>query len=63
MTSERHLFNWLDEQRVLLCPRHFELLCHLIDGTEQTLSYSPSRLRAYKADVQRELRESINDKE
>lgn len=63
MTSERNLFDWLDEQRLLLSPRHFELLCHLIDGTEQTLSYSPSRLRAYKADVQRELKEAINLKE
>ncbi|WP_404284523.1 sigma factor [Exiguobacterium aurantiacum] len=63
MTSERHLFDWLDEQRVKLSPRHFELLCHLIDGTEQTLDYSASRLRAYKADVQRELREDIYSKE
>lgn len=63
MTSERHLFDWLDEQRLKLSPRHFELLCHLIDGTEQTLAYSASRLRAYKADVQRELKEDIYSKE
>lgn len=63
MTSERHLFDWLDEQRKNLSPRHFELLCHLIDGTEQTLDYSASRLRAYKADVQRELREELYSKE
>ncbi|WP_236636564.1 hypothetical protein [Exiguobacterium sp. SH0S2] len=63
MTSERHLFDWLDEQRLKLSPRHFELLCHLIDGTEQTLAYSASRLRAYKADVQRELRENLYSKE
>ena len=61
--SERRFFDWLDEQRSVLSPRHFELLCHLIDGTEGTLPYSPSRLRAYKADVQRELRQAILLKE
>ncbi len=61
--SERRFHDWLDEQKMLLSPRHFELLCHLIDGTESTLPYSPSRLRAYKADVQRELREAIQMKE
>ena len=53
----------IDEQKHVLSPRHFELLCHLIDGTEASLPYSPSRLRAYKADVQRELRQAILMKE
>ena len=51
MTSERPLFDGLDEQRKNLTPCHFELLCHPIDETEQTLDYSANRLCAYKENV------------
>lgn len=59
--SERSLEDWLAEKHDQLSPRHFELLCHLITGTENGLPYSPSRLRAYKADVQRALRDGLTD--
>lgn len=48
---------WLDDKQKTLPDRHFLLLCHLLHGTEETLGYSPSRLRAYKADLHRLLRE------
>lgn len=48
---------WLDDKRSTLPNRHFTLLCHMLHGTEASLGYSPSRLRAYKAELQRMLRE------
>lgn len=48
---------WLADKQKTLPNRHYTLLCHLLRGTENTLGYSPSRLRAYKADLHRMLRE------
>lgn len=46
---------WLEDQKRILLPRHYALLCHLLAGTEETLPYSPSRLRAYKAELKHQL--------
>lgn len=51
---------WLSDQENSLPPRHYALLCHMLCGTEDTLGYSPSRLRAYRAELYRMLREDTN---
>lgn len=48
---------WLSDKQKTLPNRHYILLCHLLRGTEDALGYSPSRLRAYKAELHRMLRE------
>lgn len=51
---------WLEDKQTTLPKRHYVLLCHMLNGTEDTLGYSPSRLRAYKAELQRMLREDTD---
>lgn len=51
---------WLRDQEKSLPLRHYTLLCHMLCGTEDVLGYSPSRLRAYKAELYRMLREDID---
>lgn len=55
--NEIPLSLWLEEKRLSLPNRHFILLCHMLHGTEESLGYSPSRLRAYKAELHQMLRE------
>ncbi|TCI77802.1 sigma-70 family RNA polymerase sigma factor [Exiguobacterium sp. SH0S1] len=53
--SDMSVVEFFDWASSVLPPRHYTLLCHLLDGREEELGYSPSRLRAYKAELRKKL--------
>lgn len=55
--SVLEFFDWASD---VLPARHYTLLCHLLDGREQELGYSPSRLRAYQAELKNLLLQEVH---